>query len=166
VQLIENTSWRGKICKIDLLALTSNQLVFLLKVYFLFFCNTSYLKSEVNCTEPSLTVRTPCNLQSNTMSLYYVRPVEGSTEKENKSRLSKKDIKFCLPFQWHRLQYTQMVKNMDILKLTGQNLGRVFNSRCGNACECHEIALTTKSRLLEWKVLHGDERSSFFLKSV
>jgi hypothetical protein len=84
---------------IDLLALTSSdQLVFLLKVYFLFFVKTYYLKKEVNCTEPSPTVRTPCNLQSNTMSLYYVRPVEGSTEKENKSRLSKKTLNFVYLF--------------------------------------------------------------------
>jgi hypothetical protein len=31
----------------------------------------------------------------------------------------------------------------DKLKLTGQNLGRVFNSRCGDACPCHGIIANT-----------------------
>jgi hypothetical protein len=33
--------------------------------------------------------------------------------------------------------------------LTGQNLGRVFNSRCGRTCACHVITLITKTAQLK-----------------
>ncbi len=35
------------------------------------------------------------------------------------------------------------------VKLTGQNLGQVFNSRYGHACIRHAIALITKTALLK-----------------
>ncbi len=34
---------------------------------------------------------------------------------------------------------------MDELKPTGRKLGRVFNSRPGPACTCHDVALITKT---------------------
>jgi hypothetical protein len=34
---------------------------------------------------------------------------------------------------------------MDKLKQTGQNLGRVLNSRCGRSCLCHTIERVTKT---------------------
>ncbi len=34
---------------------------------------------------------------------------------------------------------------MSKLKLTGQNLGRVFNSRCGQSCLWRTIAFITKT---------------------
>jgi hypothetical protein len=37
-----------------------------------------------------------------------------------------------------------MSYTMDKLKLTGPNLGRVFNSRLGRACICRAIARITK----------------------
>jgi hypothetical protein len=40
---------------------------------------------------------------------------------------------------------------MDKLKLTGQNLGQVFNSRLGRACICHAIACMTKRPNLKLK---------------
>jgi len=41
--------------------------------------------------------------------------------------------------------FKTFLKQMDKLKLTGQNLGRVFNCRCGHACVCHTIMLWTKT---------------------
>jgi hypothetical protein len=40
---------------------------------------------------------------------------------------------------------------MDKLKLTGLNLGRVFNSRLGHACTGHEIVHITKQPNLKLK---------------
>ncbi len=40
---------------------------------------------------------------------------------------------------------------MDIFKLTGQNLGQVFNSRLGRACICRGIAYITKRPNLKLK---------------
>ncbi len=40
---------------------------------------------------------------------------------------------------------------MDKLKLTGQNLGRVFNSKLGRACKCSAIAYITKQPNLKMK---------------
>jgi hypothetical protein len=46
---------------IDLLVLTSSYLLLLVqKIFFLFSCKTTYLNKEVNCTEPSPSVRVPC----------------------------------------------------------------------------------------------------------
>ncbi len=42
---------------------------------------------------------------------------------------------------------------MDKLKLTGQNLGRVFNSKRGHACQHQAITLVTKTVQLEAKKL-------------
>ncbi len=54
-----NPYWRGRISTIDLLVLTSSdQLLFILKLYFLSY-KTSYLNKEVNCIVPSLSVRVP-----------------------------------------------------------------------------------------------------------
>ncbi len=45
---------------IDLFVLsTSNQLLFIEEIYFFLFYKTSYLNTEVNCTEPSPSVRIP-----------------------------------------------------------------------------------------------------------
>jgi hypothetical protein len=41
--------------------------------------------------------------------------------------------------------------NMDKLELTGQNLGRVFNSRRGRTCVCHAIAVSIKQPSLKLK---------------
>jgi hypothetical protein len=41
--------------------------------------------------------------------------------------------------------------SMDKLKLTGQNLGRVFNSRLGRACMGHAIVRITKQPNLKLK---------------
>ncbi len=41
--------------------------------------------------------------------------------------------------------------NMDKLELTGQNLGRVFNSRWGRTCVCHAIAVSIKQPSLKLK---------------
>ncbi len=40
---------------------------------------------------------------------------------------------------------------MDKLKLTGRNLGQVFNSRLGRACMCCAIAYVTKQSYLNLK---------------
>jgi hypothetical protein len=40
-------------------------------------------------------------------------------------------------------------EDRDKQKVTGQNLGWVFNSRCGCACLCHAITLIAKTALLE-----------------
>ncbi len=52
--------WRGSISTVDLLVLTSlDQLLWELKLNFPFY-KTTYLNEEVNCTEPSPSVRVPC----------------------------------------------------------------------------------------------------------
>jgi len=38
---------------------------------------------------------------------------------------------------------------MDKLRLAGRALGRVFNSRCGRACECCPITHLTKTAYLK-----------------
>jgi len=48
-------------------------------------------------------------------------------------------------------QRTIMVSTMDKLKLTGWNLGRVFNSRLGCAWMCHSIAYITKQSNVKLK---------------
>ncbi len=49
----------GRISTVDLLVLTSlNELLFKLKLNFLFY-KATYLNEEVNCTEPSPSVRVP-----------------------------------------------------------------------------------------------------------
>jgi hypothetical protein len=50
--------YRGRISTVDLLVLTYlDQLLLILKVYIYFFYKTSNINEEVDCTEPSLTVR-------------------------------------------------------------------------------------------------------------
>ncbi len=44
-----------------------------------------------------------------------------------------------------------MGENMVKLKLTGQNLGQVFNSRLGHACICRAMAYITKQPNLNLK---------------
>jgi hypothetical protein len=59
-----NPNRRGRISSVDLPELTkSDQLFFLLKAFFLFF-KTFYFKEEVNCTEPSPSVRVPFSILS------------------------------------------------------------------------------------------------------
>jgi hypothetical protein len=51
--------WRGRLSTVDLLELTgSDQL--LLIVQTLFFCKTSYVNEEANCSGPSPSVSVPC----------------------------------------------------------------------------------------------------------
>jgi hypothetical protein len=51
----------GRISTVNLLALTSSdQLLFILKISFFLFYKTSYHKEEVNCLEPSSSVRVVC----------------------------------------------------------------------------------------------------------
>jgi hypothetical protein len=38
---------------------------------------------------------------------------------------------------------------LKLFKLAGQNLARVFNSRCGHACACNLITLITKTAELK-----------------
>ncbi len=47
---------------------------------------------------------------------------------------------------------------MDKRNLTGQNLGRVFNSICWRACMCHAVTLITRTTQLkvENSVITGD----------
>ena len=53
-----NTYQRGRICTIDLLILTSlDQLLLILKLWFILFYWTNYLNEVVKCTEPSPSVR-------------------------------------------------------------------------------------------------------------
>jgi hypothetical protein len=50
----------GSVFTVNLLVLASlDQLVFILKFLITFFYKTSYLNEEVNCTEPSPSVRVP-----------------------------------------------------------------------------------------------------------
>ncbi len=52
---------RGRFSTVDLLALTSlNQLLFTLKIYIVLFYKTTNLSEEMNCTEPSPSIRVPC----------------------------------------------------------------------------------------------------------
>jgi hypothetical protein len=50
---------KGRLCTIDLLVLSLDQLLFILKILFAIFKTTSYLNEEVNCTEPSSSVSIP-----------------------------------------------------------------------------------------------------------
>jgi hypothetical protein len=53
-----NPYWKGRIGTVDLLILTcSDQLLHLLKIHSFFFYKTSYINEEVNCTQPSPSVR-------------------------------------------------------------------------------------------------------------
>ncbi len=48
--------WKGKLSTVDLLVLTSSdQLILILKIWFIFFYKTSNLNEEINCT-PSVSV--------------------------------------------------------------------------------------------------------------
>jgi hypothetical protein len=51
---------KGWINPVDLLVLTTtNQLLFKQKLYFSFFYETTYLDEEVNCIEPTPSIRNP-----------------------------------------------------------------------------------------------------------
>ncbi len=52
--LIRELLLKGKISTVDLLVLTSLDMLILYLKYYLPFFKTSYLNEEVNCTEPSL----------------------------------------------------------------------------------------------------------------
>ncbi len=53
--------WRGRLSTIDLLALTSlDHSFFIFKMLFFYFYKTTYLKKEVNGTEPSPLISFPC----------------------------------------------------------------------------------------------------------
>jgi len=55
-----NPNLRGRISMVDILVLTSLDLLLcILKLYIFFFCKTIYLNGEVNCTEPSPSVSFP-----------------------------------------------------------------------------------------------------------
>jgi hypothetical protein len=57
-----NPYWRGQLSTVDLHLLTSiDQLHLILKILFTFY-KTSYLNEEVNCTEPSPSVKVPCTV--------------------------------------------------------------------------------------------------------
>jgi len=50
---------KGSICTVDLLVLTSLDKLIQTETNFFFFTKTTYLNEEVNCTEPSPSVRVP-----------------------------------------------------------------------------------------------------------
>jgi hypothetical protein len=60
---------KGSISTVDLLLLIScGQLLFIVKLYFSLF-KTKYLNEEVNCTQPSPSVRVPCTKLSGFVTL-------------------------------------------------------------------------------------------------
>ncbi len=60
IRIVINTYLRGRISTANHLVLTSSdQLLFILELYFSFFYKTTYLNEEVNCTKPFPLVRVP-----------------------------------------------------------------------------------------------------------
>jgi len=55
----------------------------------------------------------------------------------------------CSTEEGSRLIRKKLRLVMDKLKLTGQNLGRVFNFACGCVCLCHAVALIIKTAKLK-----------------
>jgi len=52
---------------------------------------------------------------------------------------------------------------MNKLLITGRNLGRVSNSRCGRACVCHAVILITKTAYLN---VENSAQTNFSLSLV
>ncbi len=70
---------------IDLFVLTSSdQLPFILKVNMCLVCKTSNLKKEVNCTEPSASVRVPCHICSPQLSQHVLLKIKIFATLQNK----------------------------------------------------------------------------------